>query len=119
MAVLHNVGFPIGIALAPTELATIFASFAEAVIKHDFITRLALADLPLLSDKGRVLAKYARHYGHRLYLLCVRHLFEVMGSETVIAMLAGRLLFTVTEAAFIPFSHRRSQILRLLAVMAQ
>jgi hypothetical protein len=101
MAVLHNVRIPIGIAVAPTERAATFASFAEALIKYDVITQRELADLPLLSDEGRALAKYAHHYGHRLHFLCFRHLLEVLGSGTVIAMLAGRLLFTVTETAFI------------------
>jgi hypothetical protein len=98
MAVRANRGIPLGIAVAPTERREIFRNFADHLIDHGF-SRDCLAELPLLSDEGAAINAYAVGY-HRFHFYCYRHLLEALGSGTLAAMLARRLLFTYTELEF-------------------
>lgn len=100
MVISRNVGIPIGLVVAPTERARVFALFAEGLVEHGVCSRQSLASLPLLSDAGRALAKYVRDFNHR-HFLCYRHLLEILGSGTLVAILAARLFFAVTRQAFL------------------
>jgi hypothetical protein len=95
MAVKANLGIPLGIAVAPTERGEISRMFVDSVIEHGF-SHDRLPALPLLSDEGAALKGYAAGY-HRFHFYCFRHLLEALGSGTLAAMLAQRLLFTCSN----------------------
>jgi hypothetical protein len=98
LAVRHNVGIPLGLVLGPSETEEMFRMFADALIEKGF-DREQLRALPLLSDEGSALRAYARGY-HSLHYACFRHWLEGLGSRTLAALLARRLLFTRTRAAY-------------------
>jgi hypothetical protein len=99
MAIHFNVGIPLGIVVAPTERKEVFELFAHQLFGQGF-TREELAALPLASDIGQALAAYAKLY-HRWHYFCYRHVLESLGSRTLAAMLALRLMFTRTLADFL------------------
>jgi hypothetical protein len=97
MAVSANVGIPLGIVVAPTGRQEVFELFARSLMERG-MPRDQFYQLPLLSDEGTPLRAYG--IGHRKHFLCYRHLLESLGSSTLAAVLARRLLFTKTFAAF-------------------
>jgi hypothetical protein len=98
MAVCHNVGIPLGIVVAPTERSEVYAMFAKALSEHAMVAAEELRRWAVLSDEGTALAKYASL--HLAHFLCFRHLLECLGSSTIVAVLAARLLVTLTKEAF-------------------
>jgi hypothetical protein len=109
LAVRGNAGIPMGLVLGPSEFAEMFASFVELLIQHR-LDRESLGALPLSSDDGTALMAYGREY-HMTHYFCFRYWLEGLRSREFVAMFARRLLFTGTEAAYGPFSRRRSVIL--------
>jgi hypothetical protein len=104
LAVKANSGIPLGIVMAPSERQAVFSLFADVLAEKGF-SRRDLFELPLLSDAGTALRSYAegnaeREGYHRHHYLCHRHLLESIGSGTIVALIARRLIFTTTEAAF-------------------
>jgi hypothetical protein len=97
-AIIANVGIPLGLVIAPSERMDVFSMFADLLFTQGFAPE-ELQRIPLLSDEGAALKKYARRY-HLWHFLCYRHLLECLGSGTVVALLALRLLFTTTEVQF-------------------
>jgi hypothetical protein len=104
LAIKANVGIPLGIVIAPSERREIYSIFSHLLAEKGF-SRESLFELPLLSDAGTALRSYAkggseREGYHRRHYLCYRHLLESLGSGTLVALLARRLLFTNTEKGF-------------------
>jgi hypothetical protein len=97
MAVSANVGIPLGIVVAPTERQEVFDLFARRLIEGG-LPLDQFNKLPLLSDDGTALRAYGARHGK--HFLCYRHLLESLGSRTLAAVLARRLLFTKTRATF-------------------
>jgi hypothetical protein len=54
---------------------------------------------PLLSDQGQALESFAWDAGME-HFYCFRHLLEILGSRTFVAMLTRRLLFTGSAAEY-------------------
>jgi hypothetical protein len=77
-------------AIAPT--------IADMVLAHG-LSAEEMRALPLLSDEGMALQSYGSCHAKHYY--CFRHLLEGLGSGTLVAMLARRLLFTRTEFEFL------------------
>jgi hypothetical protein len=98
LAVSKNVGIPLGLVLGPSESTEMFQIFAEGLIEHG-LEMGQLRALALLSDEGSALVAYGERY-HSIHLFCFRHWLEALGSRTLQAMLARRLLFARTRAAF-------------------
>jgi hypothetical protein len=94
---LGNEAFPIGFAIAPTERAELFSTFAELM---DKLGIFEYRQKPILTDMGTGLAAYAREAGHPHHFLCYRHILENIGSGTWVAEIARRLLFTSSEAEY-------------------
>jgi hypothetical protein len=92
LSVKANVGIPLGIVMAPNEREAVFSLFVDVLAEKGF-SRSDFFEIPLLSDAGT--EGHHRHHG-----LCYRHLLESIGSGTMVALLARRLLFTTTEEAF-------------------
>jgi hypothetical protein len=55
---------------------------------------------PILSDKGTALMASCKSYEYRHYF-CFRHLLELLGSKTFVAMLSRRLFLTSSEAEYV------------------
>jgi ankyrin repeat protein len=99
--VSRNVGVPLGLVICPTERAAMYEAFTHALgaIRGDFDgPRLQekFLTLPLLSDQGTALGAFAQKFNLPQYF-CVRHLLESLGSKTIAALLARRLLFIGSE----------------------
>jgi hypothetical protein len=104
LAVKANVGVPFGIVIAPSERRDLFSLFAELLTEKGF-SQSDLLEMPLLSDAGTALRRYAQGVAgrggyHRHHYLCYRQLLEALGSDTLVALLARRLLFTRTENGY-------------------
>jgi hypothetical protein len=104
LAVKANVGVPLGIVIAPSDRKEVFSIFADALVEKGFSLG-DLFELPPLSDAGTALRSYTdvgvrRRGYHRRHYLCYRHLLESLGSNTLVSLLARRLLFTRTQDAF-------------------
>jgi hypothetical protein len=104
LAVKANAGIPLGIVIAPSERQAVFSLFADHLAEKGF-SRGDPFELPLLSDAGAALRSKAegnadREGYHRHHCLCYRHLLEAIGSGTIVALVARRLLFTTTKEAF-------------------
>jgi hypothetical protein len=100
MPVARNVGIPLGIVVVPTDRSTVFEIFARQFVKQGGMSSEAFARLALLSDQVTALARYAALLHHQRHFLCLRHLLDILGSGTLVALLEGRIMFTVTEASF-------------------
>jgi hypothetical protein len=97
--VSQNVGIPLGLVLGPSESSEMFTVFAEGLIEQG-VGREELSALPLLSDEGTALLAYGRIW-HEIHRTCFRHWLEGLGSKALPPMLARRLLFARTRAAFL------------------
>jgi hypothetical protein len=97
LAVINNVGIPLGLILGPSESTEMFTTFAEDLIQHG-LEQERLHSLPVLSDEGSALISYRRQY-HAAHYFYFRHGLEALVSQTFVVMLARRLLFARTEAA--------------------
>jgi hypothetical protein len=98
MAVKANRGIPLGIIVAPSERETMFEVFRELVLERG-VREEEFLGRPLLSDEGKALQAYGCCHIRHFY--CMRHLLEGLGSGTLAALLARRLLFTRTEFEFL------------------
>jgi hypothetical protein len=92
LAVKANVGIPLGIVMTPSERQAVFEHLANVLAEQGF-SRCELFELPLLSDDGTALRSYAdgnaeREGYHRHHYLGYRHLLELIGSATIVAILA-------------------------------
>jgi hypothetical protein len=104
LAVRAKVGIALGIVMVPSERQAVCSLFAHVLAEKGF-SRRELLELPLLSDAGTALRSYAegnaeREGYRRHHYLCCRHLRESIGSGTIVALRARRLLFTTTEEVF-------------------
>jgi hypothetical protein len=98
LAIIRNVGVPLGLVVGPSESEEMFASFADGLIAKG-MERECLHAIALLSDEGKALLAYGRRY-HAVHFACFRHWLESLGLRTLAALLGRRLLFTRTEAAY-------------------
>jgi hypothetical protein len=104
LAVKANVGIPLGIVMALSKRRDVFSIFADLPVEKGF-SESDLFEIPFISDAGTALRSYAEglagrrgYYGH--HYLYYRHLLEALGSDTLVALLARRLLFTRTQNAY-------------------
>jgi hypothetical protein len=97
-AVVANYGFPLGLAVAPTERTEIYQLFDQAISVREIGVGLCQTK-PILSDQGKALMAYCTGYESSHYF-CFRHLLELLGSHTYVAMLGRRLFFTGSRAEY-------------------
>jgi hypothetical protein len=104
LEVKANVGITLAIMIAPSERREVFSVFADLLTQKGF-SQKELLEMPLLSDAGTAPRSYAQEVAgcggyRRHYYFCYRHLLEALGSDTLVALFARRLLFPRTENAY-------------------
>ena len=98
-AIICNEAIPLGISIGPSEANYIYKQFYDFLEKTDVEAFGIIKDLPILSDEGKALIKFAGDFNLK-HFFCFRHIIQKFGADTSIAALTRSLLYSQTLEEF-------------------
>lgn len=98
-AIICNESVPLGLIIGPSETSDIYSLFYDFLKKCDSDAYNLLKNMPILSDEGQGLKKFANDEGINQFF-CFRHIIQKFGSGTPVAAIVRDLLYSATQIDF-------------------
>lgn len=98
-AIICNESLPLGLSIGPSESHLIYKQFYDGIEKVNTDAYKIIKNLPILSDEGKALKKFA-DMSNIIQYFCFRHIINKFGSNTPIAALVRTLLYCYSEEEY-------------------
>lgn len=95
----NGVALPLGFLAGPQENSSCYKAFYNDVIEL-ISDKTILLNLPILSDGGSGLEKFAKELNLTQFL-CIHHLLKTVGANTFLGKLASKIMMSQTEELFL------------------
>lgn len=92
--ITNGLSLPLGFILGPSENWTLFDVFYDELIKKIGSSE-RLVTMPVLSDHGKGIEKFCK-VRKIIQYLCIRHIINIVGPNSFLGKLTGKLLMSQT-----------------------
>ncbi len=104
LVIIRNVSIPIFLSIGPSEHNLLFKRAYDCLAESG-INKEILRRIPILTDMGRAIKKFAVDWGIKRHYYCIRHVIESFGSSSKIGIWLSAL-FKIMNMTYLKYSYK-------------